>query len=110
MAEVSALDPELLGEFRIVEGVRQLFKSGGVTLAFWEAYCLTQSNRAALQRLLDRAPGAAPAVPDFPADLLESLRLLRDRGGPIVSKLRRSFFARPASPEEADGLEMALAV
>jgi fibronectin type 3 domain-containing protein len=107
----STLDPGLVEEFKFVEQVRALFRAAGVSLAFWEAYCLSQNNRGALRRVADRASGAAAdAVPDVPSDILESLRVLRDRGGPIVSKIRRMFLARPRTPDEADLLEMALAV
>ena len=84
MAEVSTLDPALVQEFQFVERVRAIFKASGVTLAFWEAYCLVQNNRGALRRVADRpeTPGAAP---ELPVDILESLRVLRDRGGPVVS-------------------------
>src|SRR5262245_1265955 len=85
MAEVSALDSELVEEFQFVEQIRSVFKTAGVTLVFWEAYCLVQNNRAALRRVADRPSDA------IPVDLLESLRILRDRGGPVISKLRRSY-------------------
>ena len=112
MAEVAALDPELVGEFQFVERIRTLFKTAGVTLAFWEAYCLVQNNRAVLRRVADRAssPESAGAVPVLPVEILESLRVLRDRGGPVVGKLRRMFLSRPATAEEGDRQEMILAV
>ena len=113
MAEVAAaLDPELVGEFQFVEHIRTIFKTAGITLAFWEAYCLVQNNRAALRRVADRAssPETAGAVPQLPVDILESLRVLRDRGGPVVGKLRRMFLSRPTSAEEGDRQEMILAV
>lgn len=104
-------DPELIEEFRFVDQVRAHFKSSGVSLAFWEAYCLSQSNRPSLRRALDRASTSSPGeVPELPRDIHESLRLLRDRGGPIVSKLRRLIPSRPRLPEESELLEMALAV
>lgn len=112
MAEVAAgLDPGLVEEFQFVDRVRTLFKAAGVFVAYWEAYCLSQSQAPALRRTIERAsaPGA-PAVPVIPVDLLESLRVLRDRGSPIISKLRRLFVSRPGTPEEAEVLEMAFAV
>jgi fibronectin type 3 domain-containing protein len=112
MAEVAAQDPELVEEFQFVERIRAIFKAGGVTLSFWEAYCLVQNNRAPLRRVADRAasPETPGAAPELPVDILESLRVLRDRGGPVVSKLRRMFLSRPATPEEGDLQEMILAV
>ena len=38
----------------------------------------------------------------LPTEILETLRVLRDRGTPIVGKLRRSFLSRPVSPDDAD--------
>jgi fibronectin type 3 domain-containing protein len=102
MADVAALDPQLVEEFQFVERVRSLFKSGGVTLAFWESYCLVQSHAPALRRAVERGT--------VPTELLEFLRNLRDRGTPIVNKLRRSFLVRPETPEDADRQEMILAV
>ena len=105
MADVaSAPDPGLVEEIRFVERVRAHFKGGGVQLAFWEAYCLSQASRAALGRAVDRTP------PELPTEILESLRVLRDRGGPIVGKLRQFFLTRPRSPAETDLQEMSLAV
>ena len=111
MAEVaSAVDRELLEEFQFIDRVRGLFKAGGLPLSYWEGYCLAQANREKFRRLLDKAAAPdAPAVPNVPAEILEALRTLRDRGAPIVGKLRR-MASRPASPEEAELLEMAFAV
>ena len=111
MAEVAtSIDPELREEFQFVDRVRALYKAAGVFVAYWEGYCLAQANRAAFRRLIDKSAAPdAPAVPDIPSELLEALRTLRDRGAPIVSKLRR-LSSRPASPEEAELLEMAFAV
>lgn len=111
VAEVaSSVDPDLFEEFQFVDRVRALFKAAGMVVSYWEGYCLAQSNRGPFRRLIDRgAMPDAPAVPDIPAEILEALRTLRDRGAPIVSKLRR-LATRPATPEEAELLEMAFAV
>lgn len=102
MADVAALDPQLVQEFQFIERVRSLFKSGGVALAFWESYCLVQSNGPQLRRAVER--GAVPT------ELLEFLRNLRDRGTPIVNKLRRSFLTKPESPDDVERQEMVLAI
>ena len=93
MAEVAAQDPELVEEFQFVERIRSIFKTGGVTLVFWEAYCLVQNNRAALRRVADRAssPETAGAAPELPVDILTRLRRQRR---PQASRVQRDFFGR----------------
>lgn len=102
MADVAALDPQLVEEFRFVDRIRSLFKASGVTLAFWESYCLVQAHGPALRRAAERG--------SIPTELLEYLRNLRDRGSPIVSKLRRSFLTRPESADDTERQEMILSV
>jgi len=111
LAEViSSVDPVLLEEFQFVDRVRGLFKATGVFVSYWEGYCLAQGHRGPFQRLIEKsaAPGA-PAVPVISSEILEALRTLRDRGAPIVSKLRR-LASRPGTAEEAELLEMSFAV
>ena len=111
MAEVeSTVDPVLLEEFQFIDRIRVLFKAAGSPVTYWEGYCLAQSNRGPFSRLIEKTAGPNPsAVPNIPTEILEALRTLRDRGAPIVSKLRR-LSTRPATPEEAELLEMAFAV
>jgi fibronectin type 3 domain-containing protein len=106
----SSIDRELVEEFQFVDTVRSLFKAAGLFVAYWEGYCLAQSNRSVFRRLIEKASGpGAPAVPNIPTEILEALRTLRDRGAPIVAKLRR-LASRPGSPEESELLEMSFAV
>jgi fibronectin type 3 domain-containing protein len=111
VAEVSStVDRDLLEEFQFIDRVRALLKAAGITVSHWEGYCLAQSNRGPFTRLLEKAAASeASAVPAIPTEILEAFRTLRDRGAPIVSKLRR-LASRPNTPEESELLEMAFAV
>jgi fibronectin type 3 domain-containing protein len=112
MAGTSALGPDILEELLFVDRVRAIFKAAGVQLACWEAYCLSRSNAAALQRLAMRStrPEEPGGQPDLPVEVLESLRVLRDRGGPIVRKLRQFFPPSAGSSEESERQERAIAI
>ncbi|HVE38923.1 MAG TPA: hypothetical protein VNM14_03480 [Planctomycetota bacterium] len=87
-AEVAS---EALADLQAAQSSRTFFKAAGLSLQFYEAYCLLRSHRGILRRDLAKfsEQGKPDRPPDVHPELLEKLLLIRNQAGPIVTKLRR---------------------
>jgi fibronectin type 3 domain-containing protein len=104
--------PEALADLQAAQKSRTFFRAAGLSLQFYEAYCLLRSHRSILRRDVAKyfEQGKAERPPDVHPDLLEKLLLIRNQAGPIVTKLRRYTAGSVTSPTLPELHEMAMSV
>jgi fibronectin type 3 domain-containing protein len=101
MAEPGAgLNRDILKNLRLARQASRALEASGFPLALWEAYALAHTDPAALKREVRRldAPGGPPG--DVHAELLSSLRVLRDRTAPTLRRLHRFLPAEDLELQE----------
>ncbi len=108
-AEVAS---EALADLQAAQKSRTFFKAAGLSLQFYEAYCLLRSHRAILRRDLTKffEQGKTDRPPDVHPELLEKLLLIRNQAGPIVTKLRRYTAGSVGSSTIPELHEMSMSV
>jgi hypothetical protein len=104
--------PEALADIQSAQKSRVFFKAAGLSLQFYEAYCLLRGHRSIVRRDVAKffEQGKADRPPDVHPDLLERLLLIRNQAGPIVTKLRRYTAGSVGSSTLPELHEMAMSV
>lgn len=111
-ATATGLSPGVYEDFQYARKGCTVFKAAGTPVQIWEAYCLALASRPLLAREVRRFFEQRKSTPatDLHPELLSTLRILRDKLGATVKKVRKFLPLTKGTPEEYESQELALAL